>query len=168
MRCSYLAAIAVSSLTLLGCFNDCDRSGCDSFSKRASSGIGQGIAGAVSLESDLVTDGCQICSLSEGGLDVWPAPAAVRDAAAGCQLAGTPAPVSFTALGHYEHALDPGEYLVCLSGGPQRPCIGLTVVAGKVTTLNIKHHYGPSEVAVLDAGGSAFRSDGFQCSGAGS
>jgi hypothetical protein len=165
MKRSLLLLIAVCP-ALLGC-NDCDRSGCDTFSKKASANISQGIAGAVSLESSQIADGCQICSLSEGALDVWPAPAAVHDAVAGCQLTGTPAPVSFTMLGHYQHELDPGEYLICVSGGKERPCIGVTVTAGKVTTLNVKFANGPSLVAVMDPGGSTFRSDAFPCASSG-
>jgi len=152
---------------LAGC-NDCDRKGCESFSKPASAAIGQGIAGSVSLESDVVADGCQICAFSEAGLEVWPAQAVVREAGAGCAVSSTPAPVSLTALGRYEQALDPGQYVVCVSGGRMRPCIGVPVVAGKVTTVNVKHIFGPSSVAVLDPGSPAFRSDAFECPGPGS
>jgi hypothetical protein len=165
---SLLALLVVLSPSLSGCLADCDRSGCESFGKRASASIAQGIAGAVSLESDAVADGCQICSQSEAGLEIWAAPAAVRDAGAGCQLAGTPAPVSLTALGRYQQALDPGEYLMCVVGGRDRPCVGVTVAAGKVTTVNVKHHFGPSDVAVLDPGSATFRSDAFNCPAAGS
>jgi hypothetical protein len=149
---------------LAGC-NDCDRAGCDSFSKRASAGIAQGVAGAVSVESDAVADGCQVCAFSEAGLEIWPAPADGRLApgAAACPLMAAPAFASLTALEHYERQLDPGQYLICVVGGKDRPCIGIAVTAGQVTTLNVKHVYGPSIVAVLDPGSTAFRSDSFTC-----
>src|SRR5690349_11264407 len=108
----------------LSCFNDCDRSGCESFSKVASTHITQGIGGAISLESDQVADGCQLCTLSEAGLEVWRVPAAVHDATAACPLTATPSAMAFTALGHYDHELDAGDYLVCVSGKASRPCIG--------------------------------------------
>lgn len=149
---------------LVGC-NDCDRGGCESFSKRAKAGIAQGVAGTVSLESDAVADGCQICAFSEAGLEIWSTPADARLApgAEACPLMAAPAFASLTALGHYERQLDPGQYLVCVVGGKDRPCIGITVTAGQVTTLNVKHVYGPSIVAVLDPGSTAFRSDSFTC-----
>jgi hypothetical protein len=162
MKSSWLLLIA-ALVPSLSCFNDCDRSGCESFNKVASTHIGQGIGGAISLESDQVTDGCQVCALSEAGLEVWRVPAAVHDATAACQLAATPFTMAFTALGHYDQELDPGDYLVCVSGKASRPCIGVTVAAGKVSTLNVKHTYGHSAMAVLDPSGAAFRSDAFDC-----
>jgi len=159
---SLLLLIAALAPTL-SCFNDCDRQNCDSFSRPAPTNIGQGIAGVVSVQSDQVSDGCPICALSEAGIDVWRAPAAVHDSGAGCQLAGTPAEASFTAIGRYDHTLDPGEYLVCVSESHVRHCIGVTVVAGKVSTLNVRHQPGPSMVAVQDPASGAFRSDSFDC-----
>lgn len=166
MKSSWLVSIAALALNL-SC-NNCDRGGCDTFSRAASAHIGQGIAGAISLESDQVADGCQVCGLSEAGLDLWRAPAAVREAGTACQLAGTPAVDSFTALGRYDHALEPGEYLVCVSNKHSRPCIGVSVVAGKISTVNVKHAFGLSSVAVLDPGSAAFRSETFNCVPSGS
>jgi hypothetical protein len=162
-----LIAAVVPTLSCFG--NNCDRSACESFGKAAASAsIGQGIAGAISLESDQIADGCQICGLSEAGLDVWKAQAAVRDQAAACQLAETPAIESFTALGRYDHPLEPGEYLVCVSAKSSRPCIGVAVTAGKISTLNVKHTYGLSSVAVLEPGSAGLRSESFNCVASGS
>jgi hypothetical protein len=158
---SLLLLIAIAPT--LSCFNDCDRQNCDSFSRPASTNIGQGIAGVVSVQSEQVADGCPICALSEAGLEVWRTPAALHESGAGCQLAGTPAEVSFTAIGHFDHTLDPGEYLVCVSERHTRHCIAVMVAAGKVSTLNVKHQPGPSMVAVLDPGSPDFRSDAFDC-----
>jgi hypothetical protein len=161
MNRPFLLLLATLLPAQLGC-NDCSRELCESFSKPASAAISQGIAGAVSLESDAVSNGCQICSLSVAGLEVWSSPAAVREKSA-CALASAATPVSVSAIGRYEQAFDPGEYLVCVSGERTRPCIGFTVAAGKVTTLNVKHVFGPSLLAVQDAGSGTFRSDTFEC-----
>jgi hypothetical protein len=157
--CLWFAAL---SLVQLGCTNNCDRQACESFSKPASPTITQGIAGATSLEGDDLVNGCQLCALSTAGLDLWPSPAPVRDAGAGCPLTSHPDARNVSAIGHYEQALEPGEYLVCVSAPRARPCIGVTVAAGKVTTVNIKHLNGPTLLAVVDPGG-AVRSDAFEC-----
>jgi hypothetical protein len=158
--CLWFAAL---SLVQLGCTSNCDRQACESFSKPASATITQGIAGAASLESDDVVNGCQLCALSTAGLDVWSSPVAVREGGAACPLTSRPDARNVSAIGRYEQALDPGEYLVCVSAPRARPCIGVTVAPGKVTTVNIKHMNGPTSLAVLDPGSATVRSDVFEC-----
>jgi hypothetical protein len=155
-------SFAVLFVAQLGCSNDCDREACDAFSKPASAAIAQGIAGVVSLDSDTVYSGCRLCVLSTAGLEVWPSPTPARDAAA-CPLALGSSAQTITAIGRYQQALDPGEYLVCVSAPHARPCLGLTVSAGKVTTLNVKQVQGPTMLAVLDPRTPTFRSNTFDC-----
>lgn len=153
--------LAALLLALHGC-NACEREPCDSFSKPVSATIPQGIAGTVSLASDSKVNGCKLCAFSAAALEIWPAPMAVRQASAACPLAATMGR-TLDAPGRYEQALDPGEYLVCLSTQKARPCVGLTVTAGKVTTLNVQHGDSATLLAVFDPGSAAVRSDGFEC-----
>jgi hypothetical protein len=159
-----LLALPFAILFLAGC-NACDREPCDSFSKPAPGTISQGIGGTVSVESDAVVDGCHLCAFSRAVLDVWPAPMAVRAAPVACPLAVAGSARKVDAAGRYDQALEPGEYLICVSSKSARPCIGVTVAAGKLTTLNIKHGDGPDALAVQDPTGGTFRSDTFDCPG---
>ena len=75
MRSHYMFFLIFSwfSVAWMGCgWSDCDRSGCQAMNSPAQAdGLGQGIVGVVASESDLIANGCQTCSLSQGSLQVW-------------------------------------------------------------------------------------------------
>jgi hypothetical protein len=157
-----LLSFAALFPALLGC-NDCDRRPCESFGQPASATIAQGIAGTVSIQTSGIVSGCQLCAFSTAGLDVWPSPVSVREASTACPLSTNPQARQVGAAQRYQQALDPGEYLICVSSQQNRPCIGVTVALGKVTTVNVQHEDGPTFFAVLDPGSAAFRLDAFEC-----
>ncbi len=108
---------------------------------------GSAIAGTLASESDIVGNGCQMCPFTSATISIWPAPGPVADnASADAIVNGAAAEVTFGADMAYRHAFVPGSYLICV-----RPyCVGVAVVAGHVTPVNVKLVNGPSRFFVFD------------------
>jgi hypothetical protein len=114
---------------------------------RAADVGGSAIAGTLASESDTVGNGCQMCPFTSATISIWPASGPVADnASADAIVNGGAADVTFAADMAYRHALVPGNYLVCV-----RPfCVGVEVVAGHVTPVNVELLSGPFQFFVFD------------------
>jgi hypothetical protein len=85
-------------------------------------------------------------------LAVWEASTPVTDAvSARAIVQGGPAAVTFQADGRYQQALDPGSYLLCADPSSYNAaCVGVAVLAGHVTPVNLKLLFGPFRFIVFD------------------
>jgi hypothetical protein len=153
---SLLASSAIVAL-LASCV-PCDHSGC----KAVDDPVGEvsivaGIAGAASSESDVVANGCQECSLSQGTMQVWAVATAVTTAdQARAVVDGGEPMLEIDIDERYEQMLDPGEYLVCIGSG--EACAGITV-DGAVVTVHARYVYGPPSLIVFEPGSDEPRTD---------
>jgi hypothetical protein len=141
----------VSSFALAAC-TPCNRSGCDAIRNPAADNGESAIAGSVASESDVVANGCQECPYAGATFSIWAVTAPVTDAAsAKAIIKASPALITFQADGRYRQSMEPGSYLLCASPtGYQPACVGIDVVAGHVTPVNLKLLFGPSQLIVFD------------------
>jgi hypothetical protein len=152
---SVLFALAFASLWCGSC-QDCNRSACQSYQRPAAASIGQGVAGVVASESDVVANGCQECGLASATLEIWLTNGLVQDAVTVGAIARTTPLVAMQADGHYEIELAPADYLLCVDSG-MGGCVPFAVASGKVTTVNVQRINGPTGFLVFDAGSSVPR-----------
>lgn len=149
-----LAALLVS---LGSCGPKCDYSGCDAFDAPAAAAIHQGLSGAVAYQSDVVQDGCHHCGAGHADLWLWATPALIEEEAEVAAVTAAQPTQEIPAGLFYDRILEPGSYLLCVQGFEPEPCVSFVVVAGQVTTVNVKLLEGPPIVRVFDAGSSVFR-----------
>jgi hypothetical protein len=145
------------------CALNCDQSGCDAGELPVdNASIDTGIAGVAFSESDVVANGCQECTLSQGTLRVWESAAPVEsqdDAVA--LLAQGEADVEIMIDERYEQALDPGHYLVCVgSEDEDRTCAALALATGDVYTVHARFVFGPSSLVLFRPGDDDPSEDG--------
>jgi hypothetical protein len=153
---------SLSSLLLMIACVPCDRAGCEAMEVPAPSGdIQTGIAGAASSQSDVVTNGCSECTLSQGTLYVWasPAPLDTKDDVVAL-ITAAPEDVRIAVDEYYQQELEPGTYAACLIGYPEGQCATVTIAEGEVATVHMAFAYGPSSLVVFDPGSNTSRSDG--------
>lgn len=130
---------------LLSCCSDCARDGCDALSRLATMN-GDGIAGAVAVESDAVVDGCAECSLSSADIEVWPLASPVSSSSEALAITDSgPPQFSLTASENYVLELAAGTYLFCV-----RPNCAVVRVTAGVTTVNVKRREGPPSFFVAE------------------
>lgn len=157
-RAACLAAVLVGPN---GCAADCDRAGCEATERPADPrGIDQGVAGAVSSESDVVANGCQECTLSQATLQIWAASVEPADKDAVVALINTFPPIEVVDVDEtYAVALDVGDYAICqvLDDGV---CAVFTIGDGEVATVHLQARYGPSDMVVFDPGQDSPRESG--------
>lgn len=150
---------ALVGLAVMACEDNCDRAGCEALERPAQdASISAGIAGVAASESDLVANGCQECTLSQGTLEVWTAATAVTtvDDAAALVASGDPTDV-VQIDERYELALEPGEVLVCT--GDRSVCAGVTIAVDAVVTVHGSYPYGEPSLVVFEAGVDEPRTD---------
>lgn len=113
--------------------NDCDRTGCDAVTRKATE-AGSSIAGVVAQRSDVVTDGCQECPLGAATLLLWTLQEPFESRAEAQALAaGRPADESIEVDGSYRHSLQPGWYLL----GVRPNAVELSVHEDETLTVNV-------------------------------
>ena len=142
-----LCLFVALSFTLAAC-NPCNRGGCDATAKPAADNGKSELAGFISSESDVVGNGCQECPFASTTLAIWAASGPVTDVAgARAIIQAGPAAVTLQADGSYRQALAPGNYLLC---NYQSSCVGVAVVAGHATPVNLRMFFGPFQFIVFD------------------
>ena len=130
----------------------CNRSGCDALGTPAPDDHASALAGVIASESDVMENDCQECPFASMALSIWTAAGPVTDvASAKAIIQAAPAAVTLQADGRYRQALDPGSYVLCAGpAGHSSACIGVDVVAGHVTPVNLRLVYGPFQFIVFD------------------
>lgn len=120
----------------------CDREGCHALQKRQPSPKDVSrIAGSLASKSDVVTNGCQECVLSDSEVRAWSRATRVADAdELAAALEQAPDGSTTSEQGKYALTLSPGDYLVCFGS----ICFETSVVAGGTTTLNVRVTEGPA------------------------
>lgn len=160
MRHFFIPSLLVSStiLSLLASCTPCDQSGCDAVDDPVGDvSIAAGIAGAASSESDVVTNGCQECTLSQGTMQIWAVGSAVTTTdEARAVVEGDAPTLELDIDERYEQALDAGEYLVCISNG--EICAGVTV-SNAVVTVHARYVFGPPSLIVFEPGSNEPRTE---------
>jgi hypothetical protein len=153
--------LALPALTPIGCVMACDREGCAAGDHPATDvEIGQGLAGVAFSESDVVANGCQTCTLSQGTLQVWASaqPIETRDQALAL-AAGAAADETVDIDERYELALDPGHWLACV-GSSDLACAAIDLAADDVVSVHARFVYGPPGIVVFEPGADDPRTDG--------
>ena len=153
--------LALAMTELVGCA-ECVTEGCDALRDRAS-GRQSGIGGIVASRSDVVANGCEECGFDRASIEVFQLKGtlASNDVASAAMSATTPH-ATIAAFERYHLKLDPGAYLVCVT----LHCIGVTVAADTLTTVNIKLRYGPTSFFIIDSASNRFTEQfGFERSG---
>jgi hypothetical protein len=123
-------------------------------------GIGQGVAGVVASESDVITNECQECTLSQATLQIWAASVEPADKAAVVALINTFDPIEVVEIDEaYAVELESGDYVICqvLDDGV---CATFTIGNGDVATVHLLARYGPSDMVVFDPGEGSPREGG--------
>lgn len=158
--------VLVAGLVLAGC-RPCERGGCDAYGRRAEATVPSGVAGVVALLSDVVSSDvahgdCQECGFGAVDVLVWRTASPITTAA-GARTAMAAAPITTVdADRRYQIALSPGDHLLCASRGePDPPCAAFSVLAGGVTTVNVKTQKGLTGLLVFDAGAAGARPEAF-------
>ncbi|HEX7598842.1 MAG TPA: hypothetical protein VF518_11550 [Polyangia bacterium] len=131
----------------------CERGGCDAAAKPATDKGQSEIAGAVASEGDVVENGCSECPFAKWPLSIWATSEPVNDVGrAKAIIQAGPAMVTLQADGRYRQALDAGSYLLCavIGGGYGTVCVGISVVAGHATPVNLQLNTGLSRFTVFD------------------
>jgi hypothetical protein len=158
-----LAALALAAASC----HPCERGGCDAYGRRAAATVREGVVGAVALLSDVIDSNglggeCQECGFSTVDVLVWRTalPITTEDAARAAMAA--PPTTIVHADRAYQIALGPGDHLLCASRGESNPpCAAFPVVAGEVTTVNVKTGKGLTSLLVFDPGATAARPETF-------
>jgi len=160
MRFLFIPSLLACSalVSVLASCTPCDRDGCDAVAQPVGSvSIAAGIAGAAASESDVVTNGCNECTLSQGTMQIWAVGSAVTTTdEARAVVEGDAPTLEIDIDQRYEQALDAGEYLVCLSNA--EVCAGVTV-GNAVVTVHARYVYGPPSIIVFEPGSDEARSD---------
>jgi hypothetical protein len=143
--------LALAIIELVGCA-ECVTEGCDALRDRAP-GHHSGIGGVVASQSDVVANGCQECGFAHASIEVFQLQGTLASADVASAAMNATSPLATIAADERYHLnLDPGAYLVCVT----LRCIGVTVVADTVTTINIKLRYGPTSFFVIDSASNRF------------
>lgn len=155
-----LTIFGMLGLPVLSCQPPCDRAGCEAGAQPfEGASIEQGIAGVAFSESDVVANGCNACTLSQGRIQVWASTDPIETDAEAETLVGASEPDETVTIDeHYELALAPGHWLVCVGAeGEHRACAAVTITAGEVFTVHAHFVYGPASLVVFDPGADAPR-----------
>jgi hypothetical protein len=155
-----LPIIGMLGIPVLSCQPACDRTGCEAGAQPfEGASIEQGIAGVAFSESDVVANGCNECTLSQGRIRVWASTNPIEtDAEAATLVGGAEPDQTVTIHEHYELALAPGHWLVCVGAEEEhRTCAALSITAGDLFTVHAHFVYGPASLVVFDPGADAPR-----------
>ncbi len=140
---------------LISCNSSCDRSGCDAFDVPAEgTAITIGIAGIAASRSDVVANGCETCTLSQGSLSIWQATQPVANEEDALALLALAPDISIEIDQRYEQALAVGDYMVCTqdngqSGGQDAfLCVPFHLDPDQVVSAHVRASLGGTELAV--------------------
>ena len=152
MRSHYILLVIFSwfSITWMSCDeSDCDRTGCQAMTSPAlADGLAQGIAGVGASESDVVLNGCQTCSLSQGTLRIWSSADPVSTKEEGSAvIEATEVFATIQIDQNYQQALDVGHYLICTTS---LLCTAVNVEDGEVTTIHVLFSFGGAKLLVFE------------------
>ena len=155
-----LLVTALSSISSCTGLERCDRDGCQAVDQPARSHLVYGMAGSVATMSDIVENGCQECRLATGKLQIWASSTRITSAEEAQALRLQSASAQEIAIDeHFEEALPPGEYLVCIDDGSPCACAGITVPSAGVVTVHLRFVFGPAALIVFEPGATKPRED---------
>jgi len=157
-----IAIVLAGTAAAVACQAACDREGCEEGARPVDdASIEQGIAGVAFSESDVVANGCQECTLSQGTIHVWAAAGPIEsEADAAAVLAGGEPEHTVSIDERYELALEPGHWLVCVGSEDEaRTCAALALARGDVFTVHARFVFGPASLVVFEPGEDDPRDD---------
>jgi hypothetical protein len=146
-------AMGAAMLFAASSCSECPRTACEDVTRPAKAAIAQGVAGAISYQSDALANGCAPCEYAEAQFAIWATDTLVSSGTeADSVVRASDAGVVIHADQRYEQLLEPGNYLVCTDGPLSRFCAAIAVRTGETWTVNLATTYGPGRLIVFAPG----------------